>query len=341
MRVLLAGDIGGTKTILRLVQQQSNGSLVTLEEMRYRSSDFDSLAPMVNCFLGDVGEKLRIDPQPQRACFAIAGPVVDQTAKLTNLSWRLSARQLEQDLAIAHVALINDFGAVGYGVLGLSGEDLYPLQQVEPQAQAPIAVIGAGTGLGESFLIWQQGRYKVFSSEGGHADFAPRTELECQLLLYLRERHMRVSVERVVSGQGIVAIYQWLRDAGHGSADTAIGAAVLAWEQGESGATDPAALIADGALTHSDPLAEQTLHYFVSFYGAETGNLALKVLPYGGIFIAGGIAPKILPLLQQETFLHSFLAKGRMRSLLEQMPVYVVLNQAVGLIGAALYAATL
>ncbi|NMG20260.1 glucokinase [Brasilonema bromeliae] len=341
MTLLLAGDIGGTKTILRLVETSQKPSLQTICEERYRSGDFPDLVPMVQQFL------LKANTQtPEKACFAIAGPVVQNTAKLTNLVWFLDSERLQQELGISHVTLINDFAAVGYGVLGLDNQDLLTLQAGKLNPEAPIAIIGAGTGLGQGFLIKQGENYQVFASEGGHVDFAPRTELEFQLLKYLLDKHdiQRVSVERVVSGMGVLAIYQFLRDRKIAAESPEIAQIVRTWEQ-EAGrqekSVDPGAVIGKAALEKSDPLSEQTMQLFVEAYGAEAGNLALKLLPYGGLYIAGGIAPKILPLIQEDRFMLNFTQKGRMRHLLEDIPVYVVLNQEVGLIGAAICAARL
>lgn len=347
MTLLLAGDIGGTKTILRLVETSEAGELQTLYEERYPSRDFPDLVPMVQQFLATAKTAT-----PQKACFAIAGPVVNNTAKLTNLTWFLDARRLEQELEIASISLINDFAAVGYGVLGLQPADLYTLQPGKHQPSAPIAVIGAGTGLGQGFLIQQGDSYQVFGSEGGHADFAPRWELEFQLLKYLLDQHdvQRISVERVVSGQGIVAIYQFLRDREQQRSTVRqitrespdVAQVVQTWEQqiGQSEKTvDPAATIATAALEKRDRLCEQTMQLFVAAYGAEAGNLALKLLPYGGIYVAGGIAAKNLPLFQEGSFLRAFTDKGRVSPLLENVPVHIVLNSKVGLIGASISAA--
>lgn len=341
MTLLLAGDIGGTKTILRLVETLDAGELQTLYEERYPSRNFPDLVPMVQQFLATAKT-----PRPQKACFAIAGPVVNNTAKLTNLTWFLDAQRLEQELEIASISLINDFAAVGYGVLGLQPADLYTLQPGKHQPSAPIAVIGAGTGLGQGFLIQQGDSYQVFGSEGGHADFAPRLELEFQLLKYLLDKHdiQRISVERVVSGQGIVAIYQFLRDRSDAFASSDIVQVVKTWEQqiGQREKTvDPAATIATAALEKRDRLCEQTMQLFVAAYGAEAGNLALKLLPYGGLYVAGGIAAKNLPLFQEGSFLRAFNNKGRVSPLLENVPVHIVLNSKVGLLGASINAARL
>ncbi len=337
MPVVIAGDIGGTSTRLRWVDSSPDGAQQQiLLENSYSSPQYDSLTPIVQQFLSE-GTDL---PHPTRACFAIAGPVVDQTAQLTNLPWTLVSSQLREDLDLEQVRLINDFSAIGYGVLELPPEDLHTLQTGEKQPQAPIAVIGAGTGLGEAYLVWQGEDYLVCPSEGGHGDFPPRSELEFELLMYLRRQHQRISVERVVSGQGIRAIYQFLRDTGKGSADTPVGAAVQAWEQGDT-SIDPSAQISQAALQDQDPLAVETMRIFVEAYGAEAGNLALKILPTGGLYVAGGIATKILPLLEQGSFLNAFLDKGRLSSVLSSLSVQVVCNPRVGLVGAAAYAASL
>ncbi len=350
MRLLLAGDIGGTKTILRLVDDH-DGEQHLLHQQRYASPSYPSLDPIVQDFLTQAQQTLDRDPSPSAACFAIAGPVVNQRAKLTNLPWQLDAQQLEQSLKIAKVELINDFSAVGYGCINLPAEDLHTLQAGERQEHGPIAVIGAGTGLGQGYLIWGGDHYHVYPSEGGHADFAPRSELEFGLLTYLQKRYGRISVERVVSGQGIVSIYQYLRDSDYastldpasGSSQSELGQAVQTWESQPEGekTLDPAAMISEAALNHSDPLAEKTMEMFVSLYGSEVGNLGLKLLSTGGIYVAGGIAAKILPLLQSGPFLDSLLDKGRLSSVLKMMPIQIVQNTEVGLIGAASYAGTL
>lgn len=346
MTLILAGDIGGTKTILRLVEKSPNQSWRFLDEALYKSGEFPDLVPIVQQFLSQVGQQRDKIVAPEKACFAIAGPVVNDTSSLTNLTWVLDARRLEKELAIPRISLINDFAAVGYGILGLQPQDLYTLQEATPQPEAPIAVIGAGTGLGQGFLIQQYGGYQVFASEGGHADFAPRNELEFQLLQYLRAKYdiLRISVERVVSGQGIVAIYQFLRDRQFAQESPELAQVMRTWEQ-ETGrsekSVDPAAAIAKAALEKRDRLSEQTMTMFIEAYGAEAGNLALKLLPYGGLYVAGGIAAKILPLIQDGHFLQTFGNKGRVSPLLEKVPVHVVLNPQVGLIGAAICASRL
>lgn len=348
MRYLLAGDIGGTKTILRLVaadNADNHNVLQTHYEKEYVSKEFPDLVPVVESFLTEAKAQGNYPGKPTRACFAIAGPVINNTSKLTNLTWNLDGDRLARELQLASAVLINDFEAIGYGVLGLAPTDIHVLQPGQHDKRAPIAIIGAGTGLGQGFVIPQGQKTKVFPSEGGHADFAPRSELEFQLLRYLLDKHQitRVSAERVVSGQGVVAIYQFLRDREIAQESPELAKIVTTWEKeaGRAKTVDPAAAISKAAQAGKDSLAVQTMNLFISAYGAEAGNLALKLLPYGGLYIAGGIAAKNLTLMTNGLFLDAFTHKGRMSKLLEDIPVHIVLNPQVGLIGAARCAAQL
>jgi glucokinase len=340
MKLLLAGDIGGTSTRLRLAPIEDWRS--SQWERTYASQDFPDLAPVVQKFLAE----LNLSGEVVAACFAVAGPVVDGVAKLQNLAWQLETDRLIKSLNIPNLKLINDFAAVGYGLAHLRRDELHVLQAGEVVADAPQAVIGAGTGLGQGYLIPACGKYEVLASEGGHSDFAARTPLEFELVKYLMERDDldHVSYDRLVSGRGIVNMYRFLRDrAPAGSSPLAdiaeIAEAVKQWEQttmsDRAHLTDPAVLIAKAAQAGTSALARATMQMFVSAYGAEAGNLALKFLPRGGLYIAGGIAAKNLPLLTDGTFMAAFGQKGRMRSLVAQIPVSVVLNSQVGLIGAA------
>jgi glucokinase len=348
MTLLLAGDIGGTKTILRVVEAQADHTETaknSLFEKRYTSRDFPDLVPMVQAFLKEAQAQTGQSFAPEKACFGIAGPVVDNTSKVTNIAWTLEGDRLSEQLSISKVSLINDFAAIGYGILGLNDSDLHSLQKGQPKANAPIAVIGAGTGLGQGYLVHNGTSYQVFESEGGHVDFAPRTELEFQLASYLLEKLNieRISAERVISGQGIIAIYEFLRDRNFAQESPEIAEIIHTWdtEIGREKSVDPAAAISTSALEKRDRLSEKTMQMFIDAYGAEAGNQALKLLPYGGLYIAGGIAAKVLPLMEEGSFLRSFALKGRMRSLMEKVPVQIVLNPQVGLIGAALCAARL
>lgn len=350
MAILLAGDIGGTKTILRLakavsVPNQPIPQITPLYEETYPSQSFPDLVPIVQKFLMAVELILHEPIRPEAACFGIAGPVVHNASELTNLSWSLSGDRLEHELHIPHVKLINDFVAIGFGVLGLTEHDVDTLQPAPVDPTAPIAVIGAGTGLGQGFLTpIGGGRYQVFASEGSHADFAPRSELDFQLLRYLRERHRidRVSVERVVSGLGIINIYEFLRDRDLDQESPALTEIYKTWSHDLGHSVkhvDLAAEVSKAAIAGGDYLCEKAMRLFVEAYGAEAGNLALKLLPFGGLYITGGISAKILPLLKNGHFMHSFSAKGRLAPLMGQFPVHVVLNAKVGLIGATICAA--
>lgn len=348
MTILLAGDIGGTKTILRLVQAESTiasplPTLTTLHECTYPSQDFPHLVPMVYQFMQEATSALGDAPYPERACFGIAGPVIDNVSKLTNLGWQLDAEDLQQQLKIPRIQLINDFAAIGYGVMALSPEELHTLQAGEPDPQGAIAIIGAGTGLGQGYVIPHAKGFRVFATEGGHVDFAPRSELEYQLLRYLKDRLnvSRISVERVVSGTGIVGIYQFLRDRGVAESPE-VSQIYKVWqsEMGKEQKTvDLAAVISKHATEQTDYLCGETMEVFISAYGAEAGNMALKFLPYGGLYIAGGVAAKNLALMQRGLFMDAFRSKGRVSAAIEKVPVHIVLNPHVGLLGSALCAA--
>ncbi len=350
-QTLLAGDIGGTKTILRLLSSEVRASNLkapqqtSLFEQTYASQEFSDLVPMVHQFLRDSTSVLDSMPTIGSACFGIAGPVVNNTSNLTNLNWSLSAERLQQELQIKRVTLLNDFVANGYGVLGLGSGDLVTLQDVPPEAEAPIALIGSGTGLGHGFIIpLDDNQYRVFPSEGGHTDFAPRSPLELQLLSYLKERYnlSRVSVERIVSGAGIVAIYEFLRQINPEEESAEFGGIYQMWlrECSKGGKKlDLAAEISRAALKDHDYLCTQTMRMYIDAYGATAGDLALKLLPYGGLYIAGGIAAKNLPLIEGENFMKAFRNKGRMSGIMSKIPVHLITNPKVGLIGAGIRAA--
>ncbi|MDJ1181590.1 glucokinase [Roseofilum casamattae] len=344
MSIRLAGDIGGTKTRLRLVQKQEDtDDLQVLAEERYPSQEFDDLVPIIKLFLQEKGRDFGY---PEKACFAIAGPVANNEVKLTNLNWDLHGDRLQQQLNLQRVRLINDFSAIGYGILGLKAEDLNTLQVGIVNPNAPIAILGAGTGLGQGFVIpTGTGDYRVFASEGGHVDFAPRNDLEADLLPYLLAKYNweRVSVERIVCGSGITEIYQFLRDRNFAPESEFLAELYPQWlsEQQDENleeTIDLAAEISKAATAGGDPLSEQTMAMFMDAYGAEAGNVSLKFLPYGGLYIAGGIAAKNLSLMAKGQFLSAFRGKGRMTKLMQQIPVRIIVNQNVGLIGAAICA---
>ena len=329
--LLLAGDIGGTKTILRLVEVNADLSFKTIHEEKYPSGQFPDLVPIVQQFLTSLPGFA-----PEVACFAIAGAVMNNTSQLTNLNWSLDSQRLEAELGIKQVSLINDFAANCYGVLGLKAKEIYTLQEGNPTATAPIAVIGAGTGLGSGFLVPQGNQYQIFASEGGHNDFSPRTALELKLLSYFQDKYQtnHVSVERLVSGRGITDIYHFLRlqNIYPESPQTAEGI-----RSAKAPQVDSAAIISQGAIEKSDRLCSKTMEIFIEMYGVQAGNLALTLLPFNGLYVTGGIAAKILPLMKEERFISAFKNKGRMSPLLEQIPVHIILNSQVGLLGSIMY----
>lgn len=320
--LILAGDIGGTKTFLQLAEVDGT-DLRPLGERRYPSAQFPDLELIVEDFLA--GEGAARTP-PACACFAVAGPVRAQRARITNLPWSLDAELLQQRLGIANVVLINDFQGCGYGVNALGPDGVLVLQAGEPVPGGTRALLGAGTGLGQALLVWTGERYRVLGTEGGHVDFAPRDALELELLDHLLRTHHRVSYETLLSGRGLVRIFEFLRESGRSEPGREL-ADVLR-------ESDPAAVIAEYALAGRDPLAQQALERFVAIYGAQAGNLALSCLPTGGLYIGGGIAPKILPALQEGRFMEAFRAKAPMAEVLASIPVSVVLDDRVGLYGA-------
>jgi glucokinase len=322
--LLLAGDIGGTKTALA-VYSAERGARDPLLEAEFPSARYPSLGVMVREFLAEA------DLPIERASFAVAGPVIAGSSKVTNLPWLLGEADLAAELQLRSVHLLNDLEAIAGATAVLGSPDLHLLNVGDPAAGGALTVIAPGTGLGEAFLIWDGTRYRAFPSEGGHADFAPTTELQAGLFLHLLRRFGHVSTERVCSGPGLLNIYQYLRDSGHApeSAELARGLAAAA------GKEPP--LICDAALRRPDPdpLSRAALDLFVSILGAEAGNLALKVLGIGGVYLAGGIPPRILPALGDDRFMRAFVAKGRLGKVLARVPVHVVTLRAA-LLGAAL-----
>jgi glucokinase len=324
--MLIAGDIGGTKTNLAIYSPET-GPRTPLAEATYPSARYPSLESLVSEFLDQV------DFQIERASFGVAGPVVRGWATITNLPWKMSEIQLQEALELSSVRLLNDLDAIAHGVPFLESDDLYTLNEGQPASDGAVAVIAPGTGLGEAFLTWNGRHYQAHPSEGGHAGFAPSSPLEVELLDYLQGRYEHVSCERVCSGRGIPNIYAFLKDTGYAEEPTWLAEQLAA-------ADDPTPVIARAALDkdRSCELCVATLNTFVSILGAEAGNLALKVLSTGGVYLGGGIPHRILPALQEdERLMRSFRQKGRMSHLLAQMPVYVILNPKVALLGAACY----
>ncbi|HJZ48084.1 MAG TPA: glucokinase [Roseiflexaceae bacterium] len=325
--MLLAGDIGGTKTVLAVFSPEA-GPRAPLAEATYPSGRYGRLEAIVREFMDQV--KLAVD----RACFGVAGPVVDGTARVTNLSWLMSESDLMKTFGWSAARLLNDLESIAYAVPILAQDDLHTLNVGVPVQQGSIAVIAPGTGLGEAFMTSEGGRYHAHASEGGHASFAPSSELEIGLLSYMRVQlgHGHVSCERVCSGLGIPNIYYYLKQTSH--------AEEPAWlTEALASAADPTPVIMDSAMgkTQRCELTTATLKTFISILGAESGNLALKVLSTGGVYLGGGIPPRILPALDEPVFLEAFRHKGRFRELLTQIPVHVILNPKTALLGAAAY----
>jgi glucokinase len=318
--MILAGDVGGTKTTLAIFDEVDQ-RLVELEKERFPSQAHKGLDAIVGTFMAGRQRKV------QWACFGVAGPVKDGRSKTTNLPWVVDARALADNLGLQTVELINDLEANAYGIGVLGSEDFAFLNEGSSDAVGNAAIIAAGTGLGEAGIYWDGRHHHPFACEGGHTDFAPRNETEVELLRFLLNRFDRVSYERILSGPGLFSIYQFLRDTGKEEEPL--------WLKEEISQGDPGAAISRAALSQESELCIRALDLFVSLYGAEAGNLALKVLAGGGLFVGGGIAPKIIEKLGDGTFMEAFLAKGRMRPLLEAMPVRVVLNEQTALLGAA------
>lgn len=320
----LAGDIGGTKTHLA-VYSSERGLQAPLAEELFRSADYLSLEAVIREFL----EKypLHID----KASFGIAGPVVAGKASVTNLTWKIDERHIEKTLNIPSVTLLNDLAALAYAIPILEPSDLFTLNVGKPAKHGTIALIAPGTGLGQAFLTWSGATYTVNPSEGGHADFAPINELQIDILRYLLKKFDHVSYELVCSGIGLPNIYAALKNSGPDFEEPD-------WlAQRLKDASDPTPIICDAALDTEKPcpLCQTTVRTFIAILGAQAGNLALTVLATGGVYIGGGIPPRLLPFLQEEAFLQAFRQKGRLSEFLEPLPIHVILHPNVALLGAA------
>jgi glucokinase len=349
--MIVAGDIGGTKTHLALFDwKKDRVDPVRLES--FHSADYTSLEDMLTEFLAPPTAPQSIDDvaaekrgavevehraeKPQKidaACFGIAGPVIENRCQTTNLPWVVDGATLAKQFDIPKVKLLNDLEAMAYGVLLLRPDEVDVLNAGTPPAQnQALALIAAGTGLGESILFWNGSRYQPTPSEGGHADFAPNNDNEIELLRHLRSSYLHVSYERVLSGPGLHAIYDYVRDSKKNEPT---------WLAEQIKAGDPAAAIAEAGLKGQADIAKQALDLFASIYGAEAGNLALKSMAINGVYVGGGIAPKLLAKLKDGTFMKAFTNKGRYKRLMSSIPVKVVMNQKTALLGAASIAATL
>jgi glucokinase len=322
--MILAGDIGGTKVNLASFNSEDR-RLAPYHLSTYSSQQHASLEDIARRFVADH------DVKPQFACFGIAGPVKNDRVQVTNLPWVVDARELARALNLKQVWLINDLAANAHGIAALGPEDFVVLNQGEEDAAGNAAILAAGTGLGEAGLVWDGYRHLPFATEGGHAEFAPRTDLDMELLRHLRGRLGQVSWENVLSGPGTLHIYEFLRDTGRGQEPD--------WLKEEFSRVDPPVAITRAALEGKSDLCVQALDLFIGYYAAEAANLGLKMLATGGVYLGGGIAPKIIRKLQDGAFLKAFIGQGRMKDLLAQMPVRVIMNDKTALIGAARYAA--
>jgi glucokinase len=325
--MFLAGDIGGTKTVLA-IYEEAGDSLATVCEAVFPSRSYPTLDAIVDEFLRDQPQNVAI----RAGCLGIAGMVIDGKTRTTNLPWNVEEAALADRIGATRVKLLNDLEAAAYGMLFLKPDESVVLQSgASEHRSGNVGVLAAGTGLGEAMLFWDGQNYHPIASEGGHADFGPRTSLEIGLLQYLGDQFKgHVSWERVLSGPAFQNIYRYLRDAGHEREEPAV-AKQMANE-------DPNATISRLGLEGTDPLCVATLELFCSIYGSEAGNVALRSVATGGVFLGGGIAPKILPALGRGAFTEAFSAKGRYREFLERIEVRVVLNPRAPLLGAAHYA---
>lgn len=324
---ILCGDIGGTKTLLQLADVEAD-RIALIDQKRFVSGDYGDFYAIISEFLA-THPGLEI----HSACFGVAGPVFQadggQSATITNLPWRMETAAITSRFPIGSATLINDFQAVGYGLEALADADFVTLQGGAPLLHANRLVIGAGTGLGVAQLIWVGGHYQVSATEGGHADFAPASQRQLDLASHLLRRFGRCSMEQVLSGPGLVNIYGFIAEEQNQQGSAAC-LSVMA-------SADPAAAIAQAAQAQ-ERLAMAALELFVEAYGAQAGNFALASLALGGVYIAGGIAPKLIEQLRAPPFMAAFRRKGKMAGLMEQMPVRVVMNAEIGLLGSRVIA---
>ncbi len=322
--MILAGDIGATRTRMAAFQAEAN-KLALVVEKTYKSQEHSGIAEIISAFVKTEGIPVHT------ACFGVAGPVRSGRSKISNLPWTIDSRELAAQLRLNSVGLINDLEAYAYGIDALESKDFVTLSEgLGDDAEGNRVVIAARTGLGVAGLYWDGFRHHPFPCEGGHSDFAPKSDLEAELAHYLRSKHEHVSCERILSGPGLRNIYEFLRDTGKAEEPEWL-------KQQMSQAPDQPALISKLALEKKAAICDQALDMFVGVYGSETGNCALNFLATGGVFVGGNIAAKIAPRMQEAIFMNSFLNKGRMRSLLADMPVKIVLNDNCGIIGAARY----
>ncbi len=322
---LLAGDIGGTNTRLAIYQSDVGVSFEAVAEQTFPSGEFETLEQILKVFLKSS------DTNVTRACFGIAGPIIEQTCDATNLPWRISAASIRNDFSFQDCWLLNDLEANAWGIEALAEDDFQILNRGQAGRVGNASIISAGTGLGEAGLYWDGQIHRPFSSEGGHTDFSPANRQEFELCDFLAAQYGHVSWERVVSGPGLENIHAFLRHH-HALPEPS-------WLQQEISLKGAAPVISETAMAQRDPICEQALDMFVRLYAREAANHALKIMAHSGVYLGGGIAPKILPRLEQPDFLQAFFNKGRMQHLVKAMPVKVILNDKAALLGAARYAA--
>jgi glucokinase len=318
--MILAGDIGGTHARLAFFDVVE-GRFNLVSASVFPSREYAGLDEIVAIFVSTA------NLHPDTACFGIAGPVRNGRVEASNLPWVIESKRLADELKISKAVLINDLEANAWGIPALDAKDVVALNQVKGSPLGNQAVIAAGTGLGEAGMYWDGHKHHVFACEGGHADFAPRNQLEVELFNYLRTRFGHVSYERIVSGPGLVNVFNFMRDTGRGTPPQ--------WLIDQMTQSDPAAAISRAANDGKCALSVQAVDLFISIYGAEAGNLALKIMATGGVYLGGGIAPKMLVKLSGPLFMEAFIGKGRMQALLESMPVRVITNDRIALLGAA------
>ncbi len=323
--MILAGDVGGTKTLLAIYVADGD-SYRCVNKQRYASADYQTFSELLASFLSDAGSL-----QVTAACIGVAGPIVNGDCVTTNLPWVLTRSVIGEQLGTQQIWLLNDLEATAWGVLDLPEQQFVELNPDAQWQPGNSAVVAAGTGLGEAIIAWDGAAHHVIATEGGHTDFAPTTEQEIALLQFMMKKHPdHVSTERLISGEGLINIYQFLKTLSYAQA--------LPQTEQQMVERDPAAVIGEAAIEGGDVLCVDALTLFCRLYGAESGNLALKCLPYAGIYLAGGIGAKILPFLNNGEFMRGFLAKGRYRPILQKISVKVCTNSEVGLLGALSYA---
>ena len=326
----LVGDIGGTKTNIAVLESE-NARFKTHYEKNFVSNNYDSLRTIVDKVINeDLKSKFKIT----HACFGVAGPVKDGLCDATNLPWLVDSKKIAEllNLPNEYVILLNDLEAAAYGIQVLEDKDVFVLNKGVSQRKGNLALISAGTGLGESIIFWNEKKYKPSPSEGGHTDFAPRNKIEIDLLNYMINKYGRISYERILSGPGLLNVYNFFKDTTYQNTPE--------WLLERLKTEDPSAVISDVAILKKDIACEKALDLFVSIYGAEAGNLALTALATGGVFIGGGIAPKILEKLKEGLFMQAFTHKGRLSVLISQIPVKIILNSKIPLLGCGYFLKT-